>query len=143
MGQMLLLWAAVIALGWRVGALTLALYRNWTLAKNLQVPLIICPIAQHGMFGKLIRAVIDDENLACISKYLPFVRFCREGWAYREKHKVCADYGDVFALVTISGVQLFIADMDAAKSVLTRTKDFPKPIEIMSRTSIPSLAIIC
>ncbi|KAJ5746545.1 cytochrome P450 monooxygenase [Penicillium odoratum] len=44
---------------------------------------------------------------------------------------VTEGYGDVFALVSPSGIQLFVGEEKIAKQILSRSTDFPKPIEVI------------
>jgi hypothetical protein len=62
----------------------------------------------------------------------PFLRLLRPNWIFLEKYAIFETYGDVFAVVTPAGCELFIADSKAAQQILMRKNDFPKPIDLTS-----------
>lgn len=141
---MLYLWGIVFAFGWGIGTLVWPLYYNWTLARKFQVPLILCPFNPYGLAWRCIRGSIPDYFLAWLSKYLGFMQVTSFDWFFQQKCRIYDQYGDVFVLVTPSGIRLFIADMEASREILMRGSDFPKPIEIISMgpTFEPKLPVI-
>ncbi|KAI9037555.1 cytochrome P450 monooxygenase [Aspergillus affinis] len=57
-------------------------------------------------------------------------------WAFREKFSIYQEYGTCFILVTPTGCELFVADRDAARDVLSRRNDFPKPIKLLGKLDV-------
>ncbi|KAJ5718673.1 cytochrome P450 monooxygenase [Penicillium malachiteum] len=101
---MVLLLVTIVALCWKIASLLRALHSNWTIAKQLRIPIIITPFVPKSSLWKYA---------------LPFTRLTREDWIYHEKYTIYKDYGEVFALVTPRGVEVFIANAEAARQVLT------------------------
>jgi hypothetical protein len=69
-------------------------------------------------------------------RIFPFVRILRPQWVFREKHAIFEKYGDVFAIVTPAGCEIYIADSKAASQILMRKKDFPKPLDFASKQNV-------
>lgn len=129
----MLLWAIAIIFGvWGVGTVALPLYRNWTIAKQLHVPIIVAPWTRYGTTWKLFQSAYQHRYLKPLWKFLPFARLMRGNWAFEEKYAVCATHGELFALVTPANIELYVADINIARQILSRGKDFPKPLEILS-----------
>lgn len=126
----------VIVAAWGFGTLGLPLFRNWSIAKRLEVPVIVCPIPRHGRMWRIFQTLFKAKILLSWWKIFPFLRILRPNWPFLEKHAIFEDYGDVFAIVTSARCELFIADPKAAKQILMRKKDFPKPLDLTSRPNI-------
>jgi hypothetical protein len=126
----------LIVAAWGFGILGLPLYRNWSIAQRLKVPVIVCPIPRRGRMWMRFQTLFKAKVLFSWQKIFPFLRILRPNWPFLEKHAIFEDYGDVFAIVTPASCELFIADSIAAKQILTRKKDFPKPLDLTSRPNI-------
>ncbi|KNG89894.1 cytochrome P450 monooxygenase [Aspergillus nomiae NRRL 13137] len=106
-------------------------YRNWTQAKELHVPIILSPISSSGLALQLLRYILDLDILPTCMTQLPFVRLLRRNAKFQEKFAVHAEYGKLFILVTPETCELYVADTGAAKQVLSRWRDFPKPSSLL------------
>lgn len=112
--------------------LELPLYRNWCIAKKLQVPVIICPFPRYGLGWRILSSILERDPLRSWWKYLPFLRVFRPNWIFLEKHGICDDYGHVFAVATPDNCELYVADFQVAKQIFSQKKIFHKPSEITS-----------
>ncbi|KAF7591049.1 hypothetical protein BBP40_002009 [Aspergillus hancockii] len=120
----------LIAVAWSV-CVGCPLYRNWTRAKKLDVPLIISPASYGSLSWLLLRCLLDYNILpTCIAR-LPFLRLIRRDWVFHEKFAFHAEYGALFILVTSARCELYVADNHAAQQILARRNDFPKPRQLL------------
>ena len=126
----------LIVAAWGLGTLGLPLFRNWTIAQRLKVQVIVCPIPRHRRIWRRFQTLFKAKLLIPWRKIFPFLRILRPNWPFLEKHTIFKDYGDVFAIVTPARCELFIADPSAAKQILRRKKDFPKPLDLTSRSNL-------
>ncbi|OGM46141.1 cytochrome P450 monooxygenase [Aspergillus bombycis] len=111
-------------------------YRNWIQAKELHVPIILSPISTSGIALQLLRYILDLGILPTCITQLPFVRLLRRNARFQDKFSVHATYGKLFILVTPATCELYVADTDAAKQVLTRWRDFPKPSSLLEKMNV-------
>ncbi|KAE8381892.1 cytochrome P450 monooxygenase [Aspergillus bertholletiae] len=111
-------------------------YHHWTQAKELHVPIIISPISTNGLALELLRYILDFEVLPTCFTELPFVRLIRRNSRFQEKFAVHAEYGKLFVLVTPAKCELYVADVDVAKQVLRRWREFPKPSSLLEKMNI-------
>lgn len=106
-------------------------YRNWKQAKALHVPIVISPISTSGAALQSLRYILDRDILPTWITRLAFVRLIQRNSRFQEKFAVHAEYGKLFILVTPATCELYVADVDAAKQVLSRWRDFPKPSSLL------------
>lgn len=74
------------------------------------------------------------QNLSFLQPHwrrLPFLRCNIAGWNYDDKFKIHEDLGKVFVHVTPQGSELFVADASAMDRILSRKKEFIKPIGML------------
>lgn len=126
----------LIVAAWGFGTLGLPLYRNWSIAQRLKVPVIVCPIPRHGQMWRRFQTPFNAKVPISWRNIIPFLRILRPNWPFLEKHAIFKEYGDVFTIVTPGRCELFIADPKAAKQILMRKKDFPKPLDLTSRHTV-------
>ncbi|KAJ5584880.1 cytochrome P450 monooxygenase [Penicillium hispanicum] len=127
---------ALAVLVWGVVSLICPLYRNWTTARQLHVRLIICPIPKDGILWQLARLLLQRYPLHSLWKYLPVLRMIRPNWIFLEQHAIYQDFGEVFAFVTPTRCEVFVANVDIATQILSRRHDFPKPIEMLQKLNL-------
>ncbi|KAJ6025794.1 cytochrome P450 monooxygenase [Penicillium canescens] len=134
----------LIVVAWGLGALGLPLYRNWSLAQRLKVPVIVSPI-HHGQIWGHLQTLLEAKLPISWQRIFPFVRILRPQWVFREKHAIFEKYGNVFAIATPAGCEIYVADSKAASQILMRKKDFPKPLHFARKLQIfgKSLATVC
>jgi hypothetical protein len=81
----------------------------------------------------LLQHIIDRNLLPKAILRLPFARFAQGSWAFREKFSIHEKYGKIFILVSPTGCEIYVADAKAAKQILDRRNDFPKPNRLLAR----------
>ncbi|KAE8422976.1 cytochrome P450 monooxygenase [Aspergillus pseudocaelatus] len=111
-------------------------YRNWKQAKELHIPIILSPVSTSGVALGLLRYILDLNVLPTYITRFPFIRLLRRNSRFQEKFAVHAEYGKLLILVTPATCELYIADVDAAKQVLTRWRDFPKPSSLLEKMNV-------
>ncbi|KAF4637518.1 hypothetical protein G7Y89_g575 [Cudoniella acicularis] len=75
------------------------------------------------------------------SKKLPFglgsfTRYNKPAWNYYDKFNMHTEYGKIFLHVTPGGNALFVADAAASDIILSRRKEFLKPIEMLESVDL-------
>ncbi|RMZ39501.1 hypothetical protein AFCA_002349 [Aspergillus flavus] len=121
------IWCIYVGLPW---------YRNWKQAKALHVPIVISPISTSGAALQSLRYILDRDILPTWITRLAFVRLIQRNSRFQEKFAVHAEYGKLFILVTPATCELYVADVDAAKQVLSRWRDFPKPSSLLEKMNV-------
>lgn len=108
---------------------TFSIFRNYQLARRIGLPIIISPVSTLNPFWILLwRGFPAVLSL----KHLPWglgtwARCTSMGWAFQDKHKLHAEIGPLFTLVTPAANEVTVADPEAAHAVLARRKDYIKP----------------
>lgn len=129
MSYLLLLLLPVIWLLWNV----ISLLSNYKLACQINVPIVISPVCTFNPIWILLH-----KRLEPILKTLPYGlgRFARVnywGWSHYDKYSIHKELGDIFAFVTPGGKkELYLASAEAVDEVMSRRKDFVKPLEMHS-----------
>lgn len=136
LAAMLIYLLVLIVAAWGVSTLWLPLYHNWSTTQRLKVPVIVCPISRHGPTWRRLQTLFEAKLLISWRTIFSFLRLLRQNWIFLEKHAIFEKYGDVFAVVTPAGCELFIADSKVARQVLMRKNDFPKPLDFTSRQTM-------
>jgi hypothetical protein len=115
--------------GWK--GTNLMRYRN--IAKSTGLPYIVSPFGSHDpvwiVFQRFLRPALENLPLGMGT----WVKYMVRGWNCYDKAKSHEQLGNVFMLVTPSGNDMYIADAAASDSVLSRRKDFIKPLEMMGK----------
>ncbi|KAJ0417946.1 cytochrome P450 monooxygenase [Aspergillus carlsbadensis] len=109
------------------------LYRHWRQARRLNLPIIISPVRRWGHAHRLLQYIIDRDLLPSAILKLPSVRIAQGNWTFREKFAIHQQYGKIFVLVSPTGCEIYVADAKAAKQVLDRRNDFPKPNRLLAK----------
>ncbi len=111
-------------------------------ARALGVPVVRCPLDHNNLawmiFQPFVWKVVD--RLPIQWKSLPaFVRITRRGWHFMEKADLHVRLGPVWAMVTPVVVQLHFADPDAIDDIMTRRKDFNRPVKEYSESGVQAI----
>lgn len=111
-------------------AFKLLQYRN--LARKIGLPYVLSPVGEHDFTWMVLQKL-----LAPIFERLPlglggFVRFTKRGWNFKDKFKAHQDIGKAFTVVAPSGLAIHVGDAAAANSIVSRRKDYLKPLELAS-----------
>ncbi|KAL2840623.1 cytochrome P450 monooxygenase [Aspergillus pseudodeflectus] len=130
---MLWLLLPTVILGYWLSTTGRPLYNHWRRARQLNLPIIISPIRRWGPAHRLLQHIIDRNLLPKAILRLPFVRVAQGSWTFREKFSIHQQYGKIFILASPTGCEIYVADAKAAKQILDRRNDFPKPNRLLAR----------
>jgi cytochrome P450 len=108
-------------------------FQNYRKARQLKLPILISPFNPLSPFWALFH-----KQLVPVLKSLPFdiagsVRYSYVGWPFDDKYAIHQRFGDAFLVINAAFVELYIAEGEAIDAVVSRRKDFPKPVELMYR----------
>lgn len=124
-----------IVLGSGILCMLLRLIRNIRKAKATGLPYVISPIHELGELAYITTPILRwyyRQHLMGGRGYPRYARFMIKDWHYEDKGRTHEELGSVFLVVSPGGLVCYIADPDAALSVLTRRKAFVKPRSKMS-----------
>ncbi|TVY16613.1 Cytochrome P450 [Lachnellula arida] len=122
---------AITALGYCFWGLV-CLESNVRKARNLKVPIVRIPIDPNSIIWVIIQPWVWKllEFLPISWSAFPnFIRFSHRNWHFLEKSNPTQQFGPVWALVSPGGVHLHFSDPDAIQEILSRWRDFVRPIE--------------
>ena len=123
---------AALAL-WLVSGLV-SLLNNIRRAKSIQIPIVVSPFGSHSPIW-----VVFQDALIPVFEKLPlrlggFTRYSRRGWGFFDKYKMHQQHGKVFAHVTPTEIEVYVADPMVSDQVLdTRKRGFVKPTEMVGK----------
>lgn len=121
-----------LAIAWLIWS-GLSLLRNYQTARRIGLPTVIEPVSSLNL-GLIIGNTIARSNpwLESLRQLLihRLMRFSYMGWQFDQGHRVTAEIGPAFSLVTPGSLHVIVADASAAHDLLTRRKDFIKPREM-------------
>ncbi|KAL3459791.1 cytochrome P450 monooxygenase [Aspergillus heterothallicus] len=109
------------------------LYCHWREARRLNLPILVTPICRGGLSQRVLQVVLDRGLVASFIARLPCIRVSQGSWTFREKFSLHQEYGTVFILVSPTGCEIYVADAKAAKQILDRRLEFPKPNRLMGK----------
>lgn len=107
------------------------LFQNYRKARQLHLPIIVSPVNPLSPFWALFH-----KQLVPILKNLPFniagsVSYSYVGWPFDDKYAIHERLGDAFLVVNPANIELYIAEGEAIDTIVSRRKDFPKPVDLM------------
>lgn len=108
---------------------------NYRRASQLNIPIVCIPVSPDNPFWIALQTAFSS-----FFKQVPFdafsvTRYCRLGWEFHDRCKTHLRLGDVWILVTPDKNWLHIAQAEAAYSIFVRSRDFGRPVWMMSRLS--------
>ncbi|KAH8891773.1 cytochrome P450 [Thozetella sp. PMI_491] len=101
-------------------------------ARALGVPIVRCPVDHNNLGWMIIQPFVWKvvDALPIQWKSLPIsIRITRRGWHFMEKSDLHVQMGPVWAMVTPVIILLHFADPAAISEIMTRRKDFNRPIK--------------
>lgn len=106
--------------------------RKYSDARRIGIPIVSSPVGQMNVLWIILQPI-----LLPLLRRLPFglgsfIRYNRRGWAFDDKCNMHLEFGDAWVHVTPSANWLYLSDADAVKELLSRRRDFIKPISIYS-----------
>ncbi|TVY78301.1 Cholesterol 24-hydroxylase [Lachnellula suecica] len=116
-------------------------YVLWTLAclesnvrkaRSLNIPIVRIPIHVNSILWVVVQPLLWN-SLALLpiawSSYPNFVRFSHRNWHFLEKSNPTKQFGHTWALVSPGGIHLHFSDPDIIQEILSRWRDFVRPVE--------------
>ena len=125
--------AIIIILAWLIWNL-LSFLRNYAAARRIGLPIVISPIYPLNPVWILLH-----KRVLPILKAFPwnsglFVRCCYGGWTFDDKYHLHEELGDAFVIVNPGQLELWISEAKTASLILSKRKNFPKPVDLYSRS---------
>ncbi|MCJ1260725.1 hypothetical protein MMC22_000587 [Lobaria immixta] len=113
-----------------------SLARNYTIAREIGVPLIVLPISPLNPIWMLV-----EKFFIPILRMLPFgsgnfTRYQRLGWEFDDRSKTHEELGDAYMAVTPGKNWLYICDHEAISDLLHRRNEFKRPLEILDMLNV-------
>lgn len=108
-----------------------SLYRNYVSAKELGIPIILCPVGNWSLVW-----LFNQAWLLPLLKRLPaslngFTKYFEIGWQYADRHSESTPaherLGPTFVLVTPDKNEIVVSDPIAIHDILTQYRTFVKP----------------
>lgn len=101
-------------------------------ARRIGIPIVLSPVSQMNVLWLILQPI-----LLPLLRRLPFglgsfIRYNRRGWAFHDKCNMHLEFGDAWVHVTPSANWLYLSDAEAVNELLSRRRDFIKPISIYS-----------
>ena len=110
----------------------LCLETNVRKARLLGVHVVRTPFDVNGHAWLVLHPLVW-KLLACIpvswSSYPDNIRFSHRNWNFLEKSRPTSQFGPVWALVWPGGVHPYISNPDAIEDVLSRSREFVRPVQ--------------
>lgn len=121
-----------LPLAWAIyTALSLAVkYQN---ARRINVPMVLSPVGQMNVLWMFTQPVLLPWLKRLPFGLGSFTRYNRRGWGYMDRCQLHLELGDAFVHVTPDDNWLYLSDADAVTEVLSRRRDFVKPVHIYSK----------
>lgn len=101
-------------------------------ARKSEIPIVASPVGQMNVFWVILQPVLVPLLRRLPFRLGSFTRYCSRGWAFYDKCNMHLELGDAWVLVTPSANWLYLSDADAVKDILSRRRDFIKPVSIYS-----------
>lgn len=109
------------------------LLRNYIEASRLGLKLIVVPVSPDNPVWIAIQtgfgSILDLLPLDAFS----FTKYCHLGWEFRDRYRTHLRLGDAWVLVTPARNWLYVADASAVNEILSRSKDFLRPVWMLGR----------
>ncbi len=115
---------------------SISLFLNYQVARKLALPIVISPLSALNPLWMLALKLLPV--LPRFLEMLPFglgnwARCTYIGWTFQDKCALHDELGLVFVLVTPSGNELWVADPNTARIVLSKRKEYTKPTDMYSK----------
>ncbi|KAL4922620.1 cytochrome P450 monooxygenase [Aspergillus aurantiobrunneus] len=109
------------------------LYCTWKRAQQLHLPLIVTPIPRGSFLQQSLEYALAISIFPSWLTQLPFVRVSVRSWTFKEKFRIHRQYGRIFAVVTPTTCEIYVADAKAAKQILHQRTAFLKPNRLLAK----------
>lgn len=106
---------------------------NYRKASQLNIPTVVILISPDNPLW-----IALETGFSSFFKHIPFdafsiSRYSRLGWEFHDRYKTHERLGDAWILVTPAKNWFHTSQADAAHEILTRSRDFGRPVWMMSR----------
>ena len=115
-----------------------SLLRNYLIARDVGLPIVIVPISPENPVWMLLARYIVP-----ILQYIPFgnghfTRFCHIGWEFDEKARAHLELGDAFMFATPGKNWIYLCDADTIHDVVRRERhgEFARPPELLAMLDV-------
>ena len=112
------------------------LAKNYRIAKQLEVPLLIAPVSPENP----VWVLLGDSIISVIKRLFgpnKVTRFGIRGWIFYDKSRTALELGQHYAFVTPDKIWLYVCDAQTLTEVLQRRNDFPRPLESLGELNFP------
>lgn len=128
----------ILLASWLVWS-TAALLRNLRAAKKVGFPIVISAISNQNplwmVFGRLFAPALS--RLPRSIRELAF--YNTHDWSYRDQGRVHDRLGPIIMHVSPGTNELLVADADLCDFVLSKRKEFIKPVSLLGVLCFPSM----
>ena len=104
-----------------------SLYRSYQNARTLGLPIVISPVNPRNILWQLFQPRIQPFLRLLPDSLIQFAIISNPTWSFRDKAAVHQRLGPALVLVCPGINHIWVADPDAATTILTKRKEFPKP----------------
>lgn len=111
------------------------LTRNYTAARHLSLPIVICPFTWQDRLWVLIANCLQLRHLLHLPG-LTWLRYSHMGWPLHETHHSHVRFGPAFIVVSAGRNEIVLHDPKAIVDVLVRYKKWERPREAYSIFSL-------
>lgn len=114
---------------------------NYRRARQIGLPIVMVPLSTFNPIWLLVHKQMLPLLMA-LPWNIDYFRYSYAGWTFADKYQIHERLGPAFVQVNPLQIELCVADAKAASAILTRRKDFPKPLFVYSGFSLyPRYAI--
>lgn len=116
----------VALLSWQAFAIA----RNYSKARRIGLPLLICPIDPLSTTWAILGPFLNPILVRLPFGLGDFTNYTNLGWCYSDRNRLHRKLGPAFVIVTPRRPQIILGDGLAIEDVLSRRKDYVKPLDM-------------
>ena len=118
----------------------IGLLRNYASARTMGVPIRFIPISPLNPFWVLLDRMVLDFLRPILPQSFSdssFARYNWRGWEVMDRYRSHQEMGDIWVLVTPLKNWIYVNEPEALSSIFRRGNDFPRPVFVNSKFSLP------
>ncbi|KAH8198417.1 hypothetical protein TruAng_007401 [Truncatella angustata] len=108
----------------------------------MDLPYVISPVGENDFAWLVLQRFLGSFLETLPFGLGRFVRYTKRGWNWSDKNKAHKELGKVFIVVSPSGNDLHVGDAAATDFILSRRKDFLKPLELAKLIDVFGQSVI-
>ncbi len=122
-----------------IGLVVYKLYNLWRhirAAKKTGLRYVVVPLLETEIVAQLATLILRKlytDQLDAGNGWPSWCRFMIKDWSWEDKRSAHDQYGDVFLVVSPTGIICYVADANVSWDVLNRRYDFTKPRDKYSK----------